>query len=166
MNQAITDNVAMREAMRVAGINIPTNQRLVWDWLKEHPGQPCKAIQAGLKINGNSVSAQLGLMVERGMLTAKVERAMPLNRDIFHYSVVGKEFRLMPISAAQKNVKRQRKIAAHVEIPAPVAVAVAAPVEVVAPLTVKQEAEAILSHTSILLARELYNQLYQIFSNH
>ena len=163
MNQITVDNVAMRDAMRDAGIKIPTNQRLVWDWLKERPGQPCKAIQAGIKINGNSISAQLSQMVSRGMLSAKLEKSMPLNRNVFHYSTVGKEFKVMPAIEKRKDMHTRAIEDKKLEVFTPVAVV--ATVETIAPLTIKQEAEVILSRTSILLARELYTQLYQIFSS-
>ena len=160
MNTHVTDTVAMREAMRDAGINMPTNQRLVWNWIKEHPGQPCRAVQAGVKINAQSVSAQLSQMVERGMLSAVLERSMPLNRNIFHYSVVGKEFKLMPSTSRERGIKKLNRTSKNVIVP--MQEVAAAPV-IVAPLTHKEEAEAILSRSSILLAKELFNQLTEIF---
>ena len=102
---AITDNLAIRGAMKVAGINMPTNQRMIWEWIRDHPGQSCGSIQEGVKLKEGSVSAQLSQMIDRKMIDGKLAHSMRAKREIYHYTVVGKEYQTRPMSPGEKSRK-------------------------------------------------------------
>jgi hypothetical protein len=138
---------ALEVAFGKAGVAPPSNMSKVWTWLSDHPHNTSTSIRKALGMTNTTIYGVLAEMAEREMVAYKMEPERPSSRrKIRFYSAVGRTFAVLPRRAG---AKAAAPAAAH----APGAPMVGA------------EVEKILAQTSILLARELYRRLHEMFGN-
>ncbi len=137
----------MAAALNNAGIKVSITKR-VWCWVQDHSGKTAKDIALGLNEDIKKVTATLRDLESRNMVVAKKEyfkhlAGKPGRKNINTYATVGATYSLKPKTFAKP--------------PYPM------PLVDVMPYKVEKKSKISLDDLSIKEARELYDQLKDIF---
>ena len=142
-------------ALKEAGMALPTQNQRIWNWLKDHPNKTTLEISKALNLTLGNVSSLISGMYKRKMVTAINDKSNSRRGVVGRYSVVGREYELLPLPKQQVVARPQ---------PRPIDVAPPAPT----PNNVRQAevpttAEQILEKLSVKQAHELYVALHGMF---
>lgn len=102
----------------------------VWLWLRDHPRSRLQTLN---KVFKRSMASTVNSLKTRGMLKTEIERdPRTNNRKISFYSVLEKEYDLLPMPALKAPPKAKKlPEPAPAAIPAPIAIAIPSPEPVV-----------------------------------
>jgi len=162
---------AMEHALKTALASKPTTlvvkseTQRIWEWLKDHPNQRSRDIEASLKLKPENVSSILNSMTKRGMVLRVAQPVHKTARMVWSYQVNPKMrfYELWPLPLPPKEVPASAgaMYVNMVPLPAPVPVPAPAPsaVAVHAPTNHKAYVEGL----TIAEARNLYKELHELF---
>lgn len=143
------------DALKAAGVKLPSLKNRIWLWLKDHPGKNYKTVATALKATPSSVSSQLGDLYARGMLSCET---VPSNakrgvKSIKIYSALGREYELAPLPLKNSPCKTHTK---RVPIDAPLI-----HIGTLPPLPAHKGID--VEQLTISEARALYRKLQEMF---
>lgn len=105
-------------ALKNAGVKVPPLKKRIWLWLKDHPAKSYREISIALNELHTSVSSTLTEMSSRGMLSySKAESEGKKGHNITRYSIVSKEYELLPMPIKNSPCKTHTT---KVEVDAPI----------------------------------------------
>lgn len=137
-----------------------SQRRLIWEWLKDHPGSTNRQIAEGSGQTKKFVATAMHHFHRKGVVSRK------MIGDLYHFTATTDKYPAMSnaerarvmLAARKYNSKTKPKAAkkARVTQDAPVSTPQA-------PLPVVNSIDDILNHLSVVQARELYDKLRKIF---
>ena len=84
------------QALSKAGVRLPTQMQMVWQWLKDQPNKRMIDVRGALPIPASGVSSLLTNMRVRGMVKREMVLSLRTKKRISSYSAVGDVYELLP----------------------------------------------------------------------
>lgn len=141
-------------AFKDAGYKLPPLKKRVWLWLKDHPGKTPSDVCHVFAASGcdpQAVRTQIWELHARGMIKVREAFDARLKGYVRELECLGEEYELLP---RERKLRSERKAAAQASAPPPV---------VEQPKTREWKAEQVINALTPAQAREVYNQLKEIF---
>jgi hypothetical protein len=119
----------MTTALADAGIKVQLIKR-IWLWLHDHPGRTMAEVAAALKEEKMAVSSRLNELENRCMITSVKEYMRDTGRQVKRFTVVGKEYEILPMKRAVSTRQPAKKFANTPTVPIAQVAAIAPPSKV------------------------------------